>query len=178
LNIIRNGWIIFFSLTNGSCKDELLTREQKTLLNEESNQAKILIKTPEEYIVDKESILSPLDLTNIIQEQQLCTQNLSEIFSSVNEFVYILLSFIKFLFSSYSQCLQNASNLRSRKIKKKRSILSTDKLPSTHIPTATPNGDLFIKLIECLRDPKLSAFKYIFILVCLCFSLLIIFIHK
>jgi len=171
----------FFSLTNGSCKDELLTREQKTLLNEESNQVKILIKTPEEYIVDKESLLSPLDITNIIQEQQLCTQNLSEIFSSVNEFVYILLPFIKLLFSffsSCSQCLQNASNLRSRKIKKKRSILSTDKLPSTHIPTATPNGDLFIKLIECLRDPKLSAFKYIFILVCLCFSLLIIFIHK
>ncbi|CAF3501758.1 unnamed protein product [Rotaria sp. Silwood2] len=75
--------------------------------------------------------------------------------------------------------LHNQSALKSRKIKKKKSsTLSIEKLASTMVSTPTSNDDLFVKIIECLRNRKLITFKYIFILACLCFSILIIFIHK
>lgn len=53
--------------------------------------------------------------------------------------------------------------------------MSIEKL-ATISPTS--NSDLFVKIIEFLRDPKMITFKYILILVCLFFSILIIFIHK
>ncbi|CAF3854942.1 unnamed protein product [Adineta steineri] len=142
------------SLTDDLCNDEIFKKEIDPISTEKSDQIIFRSKNFEEPIINIQSILSPVDITNLIQEQQLCTQNLSEIFSSIND-----------------EC-QNA--LRSRKPKKKKSIMSIEK----SLSTTNSNSDLFLKLIECLRDSKLITFKYICILACLCFSILIILIHK
>ncbi len=114
----------------------------------------------------------PHDVTDIIQEQQACSQTPPDALLLMNEFVYIFHLLFNLLFFFRSDHLQN---LRSRKIKKKRSTMSIERLASI---SPTRNNDLFLKLIECLRDPKIITFKYILILACLCFSILIIFIHK
>lgn len=65
------------------------------MLTEEPEQAAIEIENLEESIVNMESLTLPSDVTNIIQEQQPCSQNPSESLSSIIELVYILKIFYK-----------------------------------------------------------------------------------
>ncbi|CAF1614656.1 unnamed protein product [Adineta ricciae] len=76
---------------------------------------------------------SPIDLP---KEQPILTQNLSEILSSITD-----------------EC---QSGLRSRKPRRKRSIVSS--------ATPVPSGDKVLQILELLRDPKLLIFKYLFVL--------------
>ncbi|CAF3701575.1 unnamed protein product, partial [Rotaria sordida] len=139
----------FESLTN----NQLLKEEENTISTEKLEQTTIETNNSEEYVVITESLLS----SPIIQEQQ----NSLEMISSIND-----------------ENLHNQNILKSRKIKKKKLTISVEKLTSTINSTSTTNDDLFVKIIECLRNRKLLTFKYICILICLCFSILIIFIHK
>ncbi|CAF4429896.1 unnamed protein product [Rotaria sp. Silwood2] len=151
------------SLNNDvSNNDSLPKEEENTISTEKLEPITIEIINSEESVVNTESLLSSPNITNITQEQQLISQNPLETISSIND-----------------ENLHNQSALKSRKIKKKKSsTLSIEKLASTMVSTPTSNDDLFVKIIECLRNRKLITFKYIFILACLCFSILIIFIHK
>ncbi|CAF1030985.1 unnamed protein product [Rotaria sordida] len=139
----------FESLTN----NQLLKEEENAISTEKLEQTTIETNNSEEYVVITESLLS----SPIIQEQQ----NSLEMISSIND-----------------ENLHNQNILKSRKIKKKKLTISVEKLTSTINSTSTTNDDLFVKIIECLRNRKLLTFKYICILICLCFSILIIFIHK
>ncbi|CAF3633712.1 unnamed protein product [Rotaria socialis] len=154
---------IFQSSTNDAEDDRVRTREENTNLTVPIEQSIDEINNTEESVVHAESPSSPIDPANVVQEQQPACQNLIEAVASINESI---------------ENLHNQSCLRTRKIKKKKSAISVEKLAATYVSTPSSNGDLFIKLIECVRDPKLIAFKYILLLACVCFSILIIFIHK
>lgn len=104
-------------------------------------------------------------------------QHLSEIVSSITEFVAgrSHAQPVSRPIHASSEC---HAGLRSRKPKKRRSVATTDRLAASLLPTAASSGDVFIKIFERLRDPKLRTFKYIFILVCICLSVALIVIHK
>ncbi len=63
-------------MTSDSCNDEFL--KPNTMIAEESEQATIETKNSQD---------------NIIQEQQSCSENSSEILSFINESVYVFLIF-------------------------------------------------------------------------------------
>ncbi|CAF3870614.1 unnamed protein product [Rotaria sp. Silwood1] len=149
------------SLTNDSCNDQLVKQEENTISTEKLESITIETINSEESVVDTEPILSSPNVINITQEQPSDSQNLLEIIASNND-----------------ENFHNQNALKSRKIKKKKSTISMEKLTSTIVSTPTSDRDLIVKIIECLRNRKLITFKYIFILACLCFSILIIFIHK
>ncbi|CAF4563345.1 unnamed protein product [Rotaria sp. Silwood1] len=149
------------SLTNDSCNDQLVKQEENTISTEKLESTTIETINSEESVVDTEPILSSPNVINITQEQPSDSQNLLEIIASNND-----------------ENFHNQNALKSRKIKKKKSTISMEKLTSTIVSTPTSDRDLIVKIIECLRNRKLITFKYIFILACLCFSILIIFIHK
>ena len=158
------------------------------MLIENLESAAIESLKSKESIVNVKSLLSSLNETNIIQEHQLCNQKPLETSSSVNEyvscsfslfFVFCFLFNANFFFVVYrSEYLHNQNSLKSRKENKKKATLSVEKLSSIIVPTSASGCNLCFKITEYLHGPKLTIFKYSFILACICFSAVIIFIHK
>ncbi|UJR22109.1 hypothetical protein I4U23_025174 [Adineta vaga] len=124
-------------------KKQLINKEEDYLiLDENKSQQKPNDSFNSKHINRQEDLeVSSIDELN---EQTTGTENLSEVLSAITD-----------------EC---QSGLRSRKTKKKRSIILTDKFSSSIIPTAVSNGHVFLKILEHLRDPKLSIYKYLFIL--------------
>jgi len=89
-----------------------------------------------------------------------------------------------FYISFSSENLQNSTTLRSRKNKKKKTIATTtttviEKPSSSSVSPTTTNRDLLVTIQQCICDRKMTAFKCVFILACLCFSIIIIVLsHK
>jgi len=134
--------------------------------NAKKGKAKnLLMKTdnPQQSIVNnKEQIepsLPPLNLATIIQEQKPSNiQNSSTIPKTPS-----------------NDNNENSSAFRSRKNKKKKPIATTTVIEKS----SSPNRNLFLVIKERIRNRKITAFKCVFILICLCLSIIILVLsHK